>query len=96
MHFWVFQIIQVATPSVMYLGYAIHKIAKMEPGEADKKAARIKPYAMPWKQHRALEETKEDYEEDPMMYPEMELESEKENKEQSLHAAVSHQDDNNR
>uniref|UniRef100_A0A8C4LRU4 Gap junction protein n=1 Tax=Equus asinus asinus TaxID=83772 RepID=A0A8C4LRU4_EQUAS len=38
--FWVFQIILVATPSVMYLGYAIHKIAKMEHGEADKKAAR--------------------------------------------------------
>ncbi|OBS58608.1 hypothetical protein A6R68_10268 [Neotoma lepida] len=81
--FWVFQIILVATPSVMYLGYAIHKIAKMEHGEADKKAARSKPYAMRWKQHRALEETEEDHEEDPMMYPEMELESEKENKEQS-------------
>ena len=81
--FWVFQIILVATPSVMYLGYAIHKIAKMEHGDADKKAARSKPYAMRWKQHRALEETEEDHEEDPMMYPEMELESEKENKDQN-------------
>ncbi|KFP81980.1 Gap junction gamma-1 protein, partial [Acanthisitta chloris] len=26
--FWVFQIILVATPSVLYLGYAIHKIAR--------------------------------------------------------------------
>ncbi|TKC52425.1 hypothetical protein EI555_009982 [Monodon monoceros] len=51
------QIILVATPSVMYLGYAIHKVAKMEHGEADKKAHRSKPYAMHWKQHQALEET---------------------------------------
>ncbi|KGL74323.1 Gap junction gamma-1 protein, partial [Tinamus guttatus] len=36
--FWVFQIILVATPSVMYLGYAIHKIARMvEHSEADRR-----------------------------------------------------------
>ncbi|KPP60924.1 hypothetical protein Z043_121032 [Scleropages formosus] len=28
--FWVFQIILVAMPSLMYLGYAIHKIARLE------------------------------------------------------------------
>ncbi|KFV76579.1 Gap junction gamma-1 protein [Dryobates pubescens] len=80
--FWVFQIILVATPSVMYLGYAIHKIARMvEHGEADRRL-RGKSFPTRWKQHRGLEEAEEDHEEDPMMYPEMELESERENKEQ--------------
>ncbi|XP_026875938.2 gap junction gamma-1 protein-like [Electrophorus electricus] len=27
--FWVFQIIMISTPSIMYLGYAMHKIARM-------------------------------------------------------------------
>ncbi|NXL38353.1 CXG1 protein, partial [Glaucidium brasilianum] len=88
--FWVFQIILVATPSVMYLGYAIHKIARMvEHGEADRRI-RSKSFSMRWKQHRGLEEAEEDHEEDPMMYPEMELESERENKEQQAPAKAKH------
>ncbi|CAL8366667.1 unnamed protein product [Boreogadus saida] len=31
--FWVFQIIMISTPSVMYLGYAIHKIARSSEDE---------------------------------------------------------------
>ncbi|NXT28553.1 CXG1 protein, partial [Syrrhaptes paradoxus] len=88
--FWVFQIILIATPSVMYLGYAIHKIARMvEHGEADRRI-RSKSFSMRWKQHRGLEETEEDHEEDPMMYPEIELESERENKEQQAPAKAKH------
>ncbi|NXL67622.1 CXG1 protein, partial [Chordeiles acutipennis] len=88
--FWVFQIILVATPSVMYLGYAIHKIARMvEHSETDRRI-RNKGFAMRWKQHRGLEETEEDHEEDPMMYPEIELESERENKEQQAPAKAKH------
>uniref|UniRef100_A0A8C8AXS7 Gap junction protein n=1 Tax=Otus sunia TaxID=257818 RepID=A0A8C8AXS7_9STRI len=88
--FWVFQIILVATPSVMYLGYAIHKIARMvEHGEADRRF-RSKSFSMRWKQHRGLEETEEDHEEDPMMYPEIELESERENKEHQAPAKAKH------
>ncbi|KAK1210427.1 CXG1 protein, partial [Pygoscelis papua] len=88
--FWVFQIILVATPSVMYLGYAIHKIARMvEHGEADRRI-RSKSFSMRWKQHRGLEETEKDHEEDPMMYPEIELESERENKEQQAPAKAKH------
>ncbi|NWU89420.1 CXG1 protein, partial [Upupa epops] len=88
--FWVFQIILVATPSVMYLGYAIHKIARMvEHNEADRRI-RSKTFSMRWKQHRGLEETEEDHEEDPMMYPEIELESERENKEQQAPAKAKH------
>ncbi|NXN35353.1 CXG1 protein, partial [Rhinoptilus africanus] len=88
--FWVFQIILVATPSVMYLGYAIHKIARMvEHGGADRRI-RSKSFSMRWKQHRGLEEAEEDHEEDPMMYPEIELESERENKEQQAPAKAKH------
>ncbi|NXS92939.1 CXG1 protein, partial [Jacana jacana] len=88
--FWVFQIILVATPSVMYLGYAIHKIARMvEHGEADRRT-RSKGFSVRWKQHRGLEESEEDHEEDPMMYPEIELESEREHKEQPAPAKAKH------
>ncbi|XP_038241425.1 gap junction gamma-1 protein [Dermochelys coriacea] len=88
--FWVFQIILVATPSVMYLGYAIHKIARMvEHNEPDKRT-RSKTFSMRWKQHRGLEETEDDHEEDPMMYPEIELESERENKQQPALTKAKH------
>ncbi|EOB02084.1 Gap junction gamma-1 protein, partial [Anas platyrhynchos] len=88
--FWVFQIILVATPSVMYLGYAIHKIARMvEHSEADRRI-RSKSFSTRWKQHRGLEEAEDDHEEDPMMYPEIELESERENKEQPAPAKAKH------
>ncbi|XP_038609903.1 gap junction gamma-1 protein [Tachyglossus aculeatus] len=73
--FWVFQIILVATPSVLYLGYAIHRIAKLDHGAgAGKGAARGEPYPVRWKPHRALEETEEDRQEDPVMFPEADLE----------------------
>ncbi|NXC37537.1 CXG1 protein, partial [Penelope pileata] len=88
--FWVFQIILVATPSVMYLGYAIHKIARtVEHGDADRRI-RSKSFSVRWKQHRGLEEAEDDHEEDPMMYPEMELESERENKEPRAGAKAKH------
>ncbi|OPJ71558.1 gap junction gamma-1 protein [Patagioenas fasciata monilis] len=74
----------------MYLGYAIHKIARMvEHSEADRRI-RSKSFSTRWKQHRGLEETEEDHEEDPMMYPEIELESERENKEQQPAAKAKH------
>ncbi|XP_058250394.1 gap junction protein gamma 2 [Hemibagrus wyckioides] len=34
--FWVFQIIMISTPSVMYLGYAIHRIARASEDDEDK------------------------------------------------------------
>ncbi|KAK6468041.1 gap junction gamma-1 protein [Huso huso] len=81
--FWVFQIILVATPSIMYLGYAVHKIARSEEGRGcrqggfgcDRKQRR-KLFGAGRKQHRGIEETEEDNEEeDPMIYEEPELES---------------------
>ncbi|XP_075033428.1 gap junction gamma-1 protein [Mixophyes fleayi] len=73
--FWVFQIILVATPPLLYLGYAVHKIAKMEERSEYDKRTRDRALLLRWKQHRVLEEAEDDNEEDPMMYPETELES---------------------
>lgn len=88
--FWVFQIILVATPSVLYLGYAIHKIARMvEHSEATRRARR-RSLPIRWKQHRGLEEAEGDHEEDPMMYPEIEVESVRESKEKQSPAKAKH------
>ncbi|XP_004080286.1 gap junction gamma-1 protein [Oryzias latipes] len=79
--FWVFQIILVATPSLMYLGYAVNKIARAEEqvdgggvsGFSQRK--RKKPYLAGRKQHRGIEEAEDDNEEDPMIYEVTEVES---------------------
>ncbi|KAJ7984572.1 hypothetical protein DPEC_G00356180 [Dallia pectoralis] len=80
--FWVFQIILVATPSLMYLGYAVNKIARSEEkaesrggGGAPQRGPR-KIYFGSRKQHRGIEEAEDDHEEDPMIYEEPEVESE--------------------
>ncbi|CAG00845.1 unnamed protein product, partial [Tetraodon nigroviridis] len=73
--FWVFQIILVATPSLMYLGYAVNKIARTEEqvggmgvrGCSQRKLKR-KLYLADRKQHRGIEEAEDDQEEDPMIY----------------------------
>lgn len=73
--FWVFQIILVATPSLMYLGYAVNKIARAEEqgggngvkGYSQRKLKR-KLYLGDRKQHRGIEEAEDDQEEDPMTY----------------------------
>uniref|UniRef100_A0A3B3D1N0 Gap junction protein n=1 Tax=Oryzias melastigma TaxID=30732 RepID=A0A3B3D1N0_ORYME len=79
--FWVFQIILVATPSLMYLGYAVNKIARAEE-QADGGGASgfsqrklKKPYLAGRKQHRGIEEAEDDNEEDPMIYEVTEMES---------------------
>ncbi|XP_017289179.1 gap junction gamma-1 protein-like [Kryptolebias marmoratus] len=72
--FWVFQTILVATPSLMYLGYAVNKIARAEEqadgGGLDRytRKAPKKSYLTGRKQHRGVEEAEDDDEEDPMIY----------------------------
>ncbi|XP_040885211.1 gap junction gamma-1 protein-like [Toxotes jaculatrix] len=79
--FWVFQIILVATPSLMYLGYAVNKIARTEEradGGGVSGFSRRKPkkrYLGARKQHRGIEEAEDDQEEDPMIYETAEVES---------------------
>ncbi|KAM3592624.1 uncharacterized protein V6R79_022394 [Siganus canaliculatus] len=74
--FWVFQIILVASPSLMYLGYAVNKIARAE--EQTGTVTRRKPkkhYFGGTKHHRGVEETEDDQEEDPMIYETAEADS---------------------
>ncbi|XP_012710445.2 gap junction gamma-1 protein [Fundulus heteroclitus] len=69
--FWVFQTILVATPSLMYLGYAVNKIARAEEQAAVRGSSPTKlkkPYLASRKQHRGVEEAEDDDEEDPMIY----------------------------
>ncbi|XP_034716918.1 gap junction gamma-1 protein-like [Etheostoma cragini] len=79
--FWVFQIILVATPSLMYLGYAVNKIARADEqadGGEVRGFSRRKPkkhYHAGRKQHRGIEEAEDDQEEDPMIYEMAEAES---------------------
>ncbi|XP_010903448.2 gap junction gamma-1 protein [Esox lucius] len=79
--FWVFQIILVATPSLMYLGYAVNKItlreekAESRGGGLPRRRPR-KLYFGSRRQHRGLEEAEDDHEEDPMIYEVPEAESE--------------------
>uniref|UniRef100_A0A665TVW2 Gap junction protein n=1 Tax=Echeneis naucrates TaxID=173247 RepID=A0A665TVW2_ECHNA len=78
--FWVFQIILVATPSLMYLGYAVNKIARAEErgnsgGVRGFSRRKKKHYLAARKQHRGIEEAEDDQEEDPMIYEMAEVES---------------------
>ncbi|CAL8280486.1 unnamed protein product [Lota lota] len=75
--FWVFQIIMISTPSVMYLGYAIHKIARSSEDEhkRSRRHGRLRRKPPPhtrWRDsHRldeALEEEEEDDDGEPMLY----------------------------
>ncbi|XP_029934150.1 gap junction gamma-1 protein-like [Myripristis murdjan] len=79
--FWVFQIILVATPSLMYLGYAVNKIARAEE-HADSggtgglhQRKQKKHYLAARRQHRGIEEAEDDNEEDPMIYEVPDMES---------------------
>uniref|UniRef100_A0A672GRI9 Gap junction protein n=1 Tax=Salarias fasciatus TaxID=181472 RepID=A0A672GRI9_SALFA len=67
--FWVFQIILVAMPSLMYMGYAVNKIARLD--EAKGGPRKI---CFGARQHRGIEETEEDQEDDPMIYEVPEIE----------------------
>lgn len=68
--FWVFQIILITTPTIMYLGFAMHKIARMNDDEYRmqnrKRMPMIKRGA-----NRDYEEAEDDGEEDPMIEEEI-------------------------
>ncbi|CAG5896599.1 gap junction gamma-2 protein isoform 1-T4 [Menidia menidia] len=70
--FWVFQIIMISTPSIMYLGYAIHKIARTSEMER-RKHRRLRKKPPPhsrWRESHHLEEVLEEGDDDaePMIY----------------------------
>ncbi|ETE72298.1 Gap junction gamma-1 protein, partial [Ophiophagus hannah] len=78
--FWVFQIIMISTPSVIYLGYAIHRIARSS--EEEKKRFRSfkkkkKQFSLNWQASHHLEDSL-GAEEEPMISEEMVENEEKE------------------
>lgn len=78
--FWVFQIVLVATPSLMYLGYAVNKIARLEEGKEGivtslGKFSKRRKFYLGQHQSHGLEDAAEDREEDPMIYATTEMES---------------------
>lgn len=77
--FWIFQIIMVATPSVLYLGFAMHRIARM-PESSRRRTPAARRARMPVVRRgagRDYEEAEDDNEEDPMIFEEIEVEKEK-------------------
>ncbi|XP_076000759.1 gap junction gamma-2 protein [Genypterus blacodes] len=69
--FWVFQIIMISTPSIMYMGYAIHKIARTSEEER-RKHYRVckKPPQGRWRESHHLEDVLEedgDDDDEPML-----------------------------
>ncbi|KAG9274771.1 gap junction gamma-1 protein [Astyanax mexicanus] len=66
--FWVFQIIMISTPSVMYLGYAIHKIARSSEDERRKQQRQHRrSHRSRWRSE-VLEEEEDDDDAEPMIY----------------------------
>ncbi|XP_061841312.1 gap junction gamma-1 protein-like [Nerophis lumbriciformis] len=73
--FWIFQVIMITTPTIMYLGFAMHKIARME--DSDYRPLRNRKKKMPIINRGAVrdyEEAEDNGEEDPMVAEEIELE----------------------
>lgn len=86
--FWVFQIILITTPSIMYLGFAMHRIAR-QPEEYRKKLDGVKskkraPMVLRGAK-RDYEEAEDDNEEDPMISEELVQEKESEDKDRKKH-----------
>uniref|UniRef100_A0A8C9XG69 Gap junction protein n=1 Tax=Sander lucioperca TaxID=283035 RepID=A0A8C9XG69_SANLU len=64
--FWAFQVIIIATPSIMYLGFAMHKIARMEDNDYQPRGRKRMPIVS-----RGAEDNEE---EEPMTLEEIEAE----------------------
>ncbi|KAM6945406.1 gap junction gamma-1 protein-like [Aplochiton taeniatus] len=80
--FWVFQVILITTPTIMYLGFAMHKIARMDDSDYRPQRRRM-PGLMLEAPHggaRDYEEAEENREDDPMIVEQMEEEQKEEKK----------------
>ncbi|XP_038136934.1 gap junction gamma-1 protein-like [Cyprinodon tularosa] len=71
--FWIFQVIMITTPTIMYLGFAMHKIARMD--DSEYRPVRNRKKRMPIVSRGAVrdyEEAEDNGEEDPMISEEIE------------------------
>ncbi|XP_058248695.1 gap junction gamma-1 protein isoform X1 [Hemibagrus wyckioides] len=76
--FWVFQIIVITTPTILYLGFAMHKIARMDDNDYGSRGGRKRMPMVKRSANRDYEEAEDNGEEDPMISEEIEPEKEKE------------------
>lgn len=74
--FWIFQIISITTPTIMYLGYAMHRIARSDDSEYQPRTRKRMPMVTRGAA-RDYEEAEDNGEEDPMIEEEIELEKDK-------------------
>lgn len=75
--FWIFQVIMITTPTIMYLGFAMHKITRMDDSEYRPIRNRKNARRMPIVSRGAVrdyEEAEDNGEEDPMIAEEIEPE----------------------
>ncbi|KAK6483267.1 gap junction gamma-1 protein-like [Huso huso] len=73
--FWIFQIILISTPSIMYLGFAMHKIARSADEDYNPKSKKRMPMVQRGA-NRDYEEAEDNGEEDPMIFEDIEPEKE--------------------
>ncbi|XP_047657894.1 gap junction gamma-1 protein-like [Tachysurus fulvidraco] len=76
-HFWVFRIILVSTPSLLYHGYAMNKIARLEEGKegTSVKFSKSRKFPLGRRQTRDQEVAEEDQEEASVIYEMTTMES---------------------
>ncbi|KAK1165523.1 gap junction gamma-1 protein-like [Acipenser oxyrinchus oxyrinchus] len=86
--FWIFQVILICTPSIMYLGFAMHKIARSADEDYNPRSKKRMPVIQRGAS-RDYEEAEDNGEEDPMIFediePEKEEKVEKEKQKQKQH-----------
>uniref|UniRef100_A0A1A7X3A6 Gap junction protein n=3 Tax=Iconisemion striatum TaxID=60296 RepID=A0A1A7X3A6_9TELE len=70
--FWIFQVIMITTPTIMYLGFAMHKIARMDDSEYRPVRNKKRMPIVSRGAVRDYEEAEDNGEEDPMIAEEIE------------------------
>lgn len=82
--FWAFQVIMITAPTIMYLGFAMHKIARMDDEDYKPKSRKRMPIVSRGT-NRDYEEAEDNGEEDPMIQEEIEPEKEVKEKPNKKH-----------
>ncbi|KAL6101255.1 uncharacterized protein ACO6RY_08220 [Pungitius sinensis] len=91
--FWVFQVIMITTPTIMYLGFAMHKIARMD--DSDYRPRKHMPIVSRGA-NRDYEEAEDNGEEDPMILEEIEPEKKEEEEKEAPEKKPSNKHDGRR
>lgn len=82
--YWAFQVIMITAPTIMYLGFAMHKIARMDDDDYKPNSRKRMPIVSRGA-NRDYEEAEDNGEEDPMIQEEIEPEKEVKEKPNKKH-----------